>query len=113
MGTKLRVGAGGCAQIGLTKEQAEDIRKKRKEEPGPRKNVSDSDYLVKDRKPILMIHVIDAQYEDKADQNKYPRFLYAIGVGFPMDETGTLTATYQVNLVDLSNWMDVNSEDEE
>ena len=113
MGTKLRVGAGGCAQIGLTKEQAEDIRKKRKEEPGTRKNVSDSDYLVKDRKPILMIHVIDAQYEDKADQNKYPRFLYAIGVGFPMDETGSLTATYQVNLVDLSNWMDVNSEDEE
>lgn len=109
MGTKLRVGAGGCAQIGLTKEKAKDIRINKING----RNVSDSDYLVKERQPILMIHVIEAQYDDKNDQNKYARFLYAIGVGFPKDETGSLTATYQVNLVDLSNWMDLDSEVEE
>lgn len=113
MGTKLRVGAGGCAQIGLSRAKAEEIRKKRRENPGSRKNVSDSDYLIKDRKPILMLHVLDAQYEDKADQLKYPRYLFAIGVGFPNDETGTLTATYQVNLVDLSNWIDIDGEDDD
>ena len=111
MGTKLRVGTGGCAQIGLPVSVANEIRKKHKAES--EKSLSDKAYLIKDRNPILMIHVLQADYEVKKDELKYPRYLFAIGVGFPIDETGTLTATYQVNLVDLSNWMDVNSEDEE
>ena len=116
MGTKLRVGVGGCAQIGLTKKQAEEIRKNRRSDSGKRKNVSDADYLIKDRPPILMLHFLEADYvEDNEEKSKYPKFLTAIGVGFPDDETGTKTATYRVNLVGLSNWIDLddNGEDEE
>ena len=111
METKLRVGTGGCAQIGLPVAVANDIRKRHKTESN--KSVSDKDYLIQDRSPILMIHVLQADYVVPKDKLKYPPFLFAIGVGFPTDSTGNLTATYQVNLVDLSNWMDVDSEDEE
>jgi hypothetical protein len=111
MGTKLRVGAGGCAQIGLTKEDANEIRKNVKKGK-TRKNASDTDFLIKDRPPILMLHILDAVYENEEEQSKYPEFLAAIGVGFPDDETGTKTASYQVNLVDLENWLGTDEDDE-
>lgn len=63
-----------------------------------------------------MLHFLEADYvEDNEEKSKYPKFLTAIGVGFPDDETGTKTATYRVNLVGLSNWIDLddNGEDEE
>ena len=111
MGTKLRVGSGGCAQIGLPVKVASEIRRKHSKNSG--KTISDKDYLIKDRNPILMIHVLNADYVAKKDEQQYPPYLFAVGVGFPEDATETLTATYVVNLVDLSNWIDVNSEDEE
>jgi hypothetical protein len=105
-GTKLRVGSGGCAQIGLTKKTAAKIRKQLKEKYN-KKHASDSDYLIKDRPPILMLHILETNFgkSNKEYKNIFPKYIAAIGVGFPDDETGTKTATYQVNLVDLKNWL--------
>lgn len=111
---KLRVGAGGCARIGLTKDKIEEAKRLFFENySGKRKKptLPDSAYLIKDRNPILMIHVVEAVY-DKPDSS-YPRFLYGIGVGFPSDELGNEVAIYQVNLVELANWIDLSESEDE
>ena len=106
-GSKLRVGSGGCAKIGLTKKQieiAQDLFYENYEGKQKKPSLPDSAYLIKDRNPILMIHIIEANYEKNAV--KYPQFLYGLGVGIPSDENGNDVAIYQVNLVELANWMD-------
>ena len=112
---KLKVGAGGCAKIGLTQNQiseAEDEFRRTYTGKSRRPNFSDSAYLIKGRQPILMIHIIDAVYTNgKALQ--YPEFLFALGVGFPSDDRADETAIYQVNLVELANWMDPDAETDE
>ncbi len=114
-GSKLRVGAGGCARIGLDSGQVEqakadffaDYKGKQKKPTLP-----DSAYLIKGRNPILMIHIINAVYAPE-HEGKYPEFLYGLGVGFPSDNNGNDVAVYQVNLVELANWMDPAEEMEE
>lgn len=112
---KLRVGAGGCAKIGLTKteiQSAEAAFRNNYKGKSKKPNVPDSAYLTQNRQPILMIHIIDANYTNKT-KTKYPQFLYALGVGFPSDDTGDEIAIYQVNLVELANWMDPDDEMDE
>ena len=114
-GSKLRVGAGGCARIGLDSDHIEkaktdfyaDYAGKQK-----KPNLPDSAYLISDRNPILMIHIIDAVYESGQGAG-YPDFLYGLGVGFPSDSSGNEVAVYQVNLVELANWMDPDDETDE
>ena len=65
-----------------------------------------------------MMHIIQAEYSDdpivdKQTAEKYGRFLFALGVGFPEDKDGTKTATYQVNLVELQNWVDSDNDAED
>ena len=97
-GTKLRVGAGGCTRIGLTQDEIKDAEKAYREIPGNenKKNVPDKAYLISDRAPILMLHVIQADYS-KAENKDLPEFLFALGVGFPKTS----------NLIELRNWVDV------
>ncbi len=107
-GTKLKVGSGGCGRIGLTRDEIGRARNEYiKNYNGIRQNPSlpDSAFMIKGRNPILMIHIIEANY--KNDAQKYPDFLYALGVGFPSDGTNEI-ATYQVNLVELKNWMEID-----
>ena len=59
-----------------------------------------------------MIHIIDAVYESGQGAG-YPDFLYGLGVGFPSDSSGNEVAVYQVNLVELANWMDPDDETDE
>lgn len=109
-GNKLRVGSGGCARIGLTEEQIAEVKKQYREaqpEGKKKKSIPDSAYLIEGRNPILMIHIIHAEYEKK--DSGFPEFLFGLGVGFPQDEKGNKTATYMVNLVELSNWIDPDS----
>lgn len=110
-GTKLRVGTGGCAAIGLHSTKVADILKKYKKEH-PSKSIPDSKYLIKGRNPILMIHVLDAGYEDK-DKNKFPDFLFALGVGFPDNGDSNNTAEYVINKVEIRNWIDPEADDNE
>lgn len=107
-GTKLRVGPGGCTRIGLTQDEIKDAEKAYREIPGNenKKNVPDKAYLISDRAPILMLHVIQADYS-KAENKDLPEFLFALGVGFPKTSSSTETANYKVNLIELRNWVDV------
>lgn len=115
-GTKLRVGAGGCTRIGLTKDEIKKAKEKFLSIPKNigKKNVPDKTYLISGRPPILMLHIIQADYT-KSENKDLPPFLFALGVGFPETADSTETANYKVNLVELRNWIDVddNYEDEE
>lgn len=111
MGTKVRVGSGGCTKAGLTDEEIKDAEVKFREATHKR-NVADTAYLIKGRKPILMLHVIMSKQEDGQCNDKIPKTLYAIGIGLPGD--GTIrTANYVVNLVELRNWTDIDDEDDD
>ncbi len=113
--TKLKVGSGNCTIIGLTKKQIEEAEAKFSIKNGihikPKLNTND--YLVlKDRNPILMIHILNAKYDDN-QKGKYPEFLFAIGLGFPAEDMPTEFAYYQVNQVELSKWIDVDDIEDE
>lgn len=111
-GTKVRVGSGGCTRIGLTKDDINDAEQAFKALHPEKKNVPDSAYLIKGRSPILMLHIIEVDC-DGAQNQDLPPFLFALGVGFPKTDKGTETANYMVNLVELSNWMDPDEEEDE
>ena len=115
-GTKLRVGAGGCTRIGLSKDEIQDAEKAYRSIPGNenKKNIPDKAYLIANRNPILMLHIIQADYS-KSENKDLPEFLFALGVGFPKTSGSTETANYKVNLIELRNWVDVydNYDDEE
>ena len=113
-GSKLRVGSGGCARIGLNNEQLDEAKEKYMATyTGKKKNPSlpDSAYMIKSRNPILMIHIIEAKYSK--DNTKFPPFLYCLGVGIPADDKDDDVAEYQVNLVELKNWLDPTEEEDE
>ncbi|WP_314856972.1 Z1 domain-containing protein [Stomatobaculum longum] len=112
-GTKVRVGAGGCTRIGLTAKEIEKAKNDFKADHDGKNNVPDSAYLIKGRNPILMLHVIQTVLDPASSNKEVPQFLFALGVGFPKMAQGTETANYMVNLVELSNWMDPDEEDDE
>lgn len=116
--TKVRVGSGGCAAIGLTPEQIDKIKKayaeERRAEGKPVGNVPDGRYLIADRAPILMLHIINVKtVRPEEAKLECPDFLYALGVGFPDNGDSTKSATYVVNLVELRNWIDFNEDYDE
>lgn len=114
-GTKVRVGAGGATAIGLTEKEKEQAKIKfLRENPG-KLNVSDSAYLIADRKPILMLHVIQVNFNKSEidDKVSVPEYLFALGVGFPSTGSATETANYVVNMVELRNWMDPDEDEDE
>ena len=102
--TKVRVGSGGCTRIGLTNEQIKKAKDDFIKETG-KNNVSDKAYLIKERAPILMLHVIQADYN--SNTKDFPPFLFALGIGFPKSDSETKQANYKVNLVELRNWIEL------
>lgn len=112
-GTKIKVGSGGCTKIGLSPEEIR-LAKDRFKEKFPDKNMSDSAYLIKERKPLLMLHIIETKLnEDESTNKNVPPFLFALGVGFPDTGDGVRTANYMVNMVELRNWMDPDEDEDE
>lgn len=112
-GTKIKVGSGGCTKVGLTKEQVRDAEQRFKELNG-NKHMSDSAYLIKERNPLLMLHIIEVDLlEQESTSVNVPPFLFALGVGFPDTGVGTKKANYVVNMVELKNWMDPDEEEDE
>jgi hypothetical protein len=111
-GTKVKVGSGGCTKIGLSPEQLKIAEQRFKEKNGD-KHMSDSAYLIKERNPLLMLHIIQADPIEKEPATlEVPEYLFALGVGFPGEKT-LMTANYMVNMVELKNWMDPDEEDDE
>lgn len=109
--TKVRVGAGGCTRIGLTQSEIDAAKNAFMKETG-KKNVSDKAYLTRDRAPILMLHVLQADYGE-AEHHDLPPFLFALGVGFPREDHDTRVVNYKVNLIELRNWIEIPDESDE
>jgi len=111
-GTKVKVGSGGCTKVGLSSEDLKIAEQRFREKNGD-KSMSDSAYLIKERKPLLMLHIIQADPIEKDPITlEVPEYLFALGVGFPGEKT-LKTANYMVNMVELKNWMDPDEEDDE
>lgn len=120
-GTKVRVGSGGVARLGLTQKQKEDAENKFRQANG-KKHIPDSAYLKIKRNPILMLHVISVD-RTKTDSHgllrtqieegvQVPDYLYALGIGIP--EIGTeRTAHYMVNMVEQRNFYDPSEDVDE
>ncbi|MFJ9501558.1 Z1 domain-containing protein [Brevibacillus centrosporus] len=114
-GTKVRVGSGGCTKAGLTKEQIQEAEKTYKQIHPDRKSksVPDSAYLIGERKPLLMLHVLKSKQDEDLPHNpRIPETLYAIGIGLPGNGE-VETANYVVNMVELSNWMDIDDNEDD
>lgn len=111
-GTKIKVGSGGCTKVGLSKQQIEIAKQRFKEQNGD-KHMSDSAYLIRERSPLLMLHIIETQLDEESTNRNIPAYLFALGVGFPDTGTGVRTANYVVNMVELKNWMDPDEEEDE
>jgi len=124
-GTKVRVGTGGVARLGLTKEQREEAEEKFKKENAGwlGEHFPDSAYLKVQRSPILMLHVIkvDRTSIDKKNGKvrsqisegcDVPDILFALGVGIP-DIGPEKIVNYMINMVELNNYLDLEEYEDE
>ena len=112
-GTKVKVGSGGCTRVGLSSKEIK-IAESRFREIHGNKSMPDSGYLIKERNPLLMLHIIDIDInKEERSSAPLPEFLFALGVGFPETGEKNKTASYVVNLVELRNWMDLDEDEDE
>lgn len=106
----VRVGQGGCTKVGLNSDTIKAIRDKAKTENA---TITDTSYLIKDRHPLLLIHVLENTTPlDRRNPND-PNIAFALSLGFPCvstNEKETKKATYVVNIRELSNWVDIEDE---
>lgn len=110
-GSNVRVGSGGCTRIGLSEKERKDVES-RFHAMHPDKDVPDSAYLIKGRPPLLMLHVILSSVQSGESNFNVPKYLFALGLGFPDIGIATKTANYVVNLVEYKNWINSDSEEE-
>ena len=104
-GHHVRVGSGGCSKIGLDIKTIKDLRKKAREN---NEKIKDSTYLIKDRNPILLIHLI----ENTTIDTQLPKYVVALGLGFPKGQE-MRTAHYWVNPIELRKYIDYDWEEED
>ncbi|QOX63805.1 endonuclease [Anoxybacterium hadale] len=121
-GTKVRVGSGGAAKIGLAEKAREiAIKKFQDNNPGVR-NIPDKAYLEIDRPPILVLHIVavdkigtdeKGNLRSQIDEGvRVPDYLFALGIGIP-DNGAERIANYMVNLVELRSYYDTEEDEDE
>jgi hypothetical protein len=121
-GTKVRVGAGGAAKIGLSEEQKALAEKEFRQIKPSAKHIPDKAYLSIPRKPLLVLHVVVVD-KDKRDEKgnlrsqidngvQVPDYLFALGIGIPANGEEK-TANYMVNLVEFRNYYDIEEDEDE
>jgi hypothetical protein len=108
-GHHVRVGVGGCSKIGLDEKTIKRIREEAK---AAKEKITDRTYLIKDRKPLLLIHILRNTTGEPERKEGDPEILYALGLGFPKDGQ-TRMANYMVNITELKNWVDITDEDDD
>ena len=107
-GTHVRIGAGGCAKIGLDSGKIEYA----KEHLASNNKVTDRTYLREElnRKPIALIHIMNNSKREETPD--IPEYVFGLGLGFPGGEEEK-TATYVVNTKELENYIDIDEADED
>jgi len=109
-GTHVKVGAGSSTRIGLSTDQ---IWKIKNNALANGEKINDKTYLIKERKPILMIHIVKTKPFENKVLIKCPEFIFAIGVGFPKSDKKDRVANYVVNGKELKSWAPTYDDDEE
>lgn len=101
---KSRVGSRGCTKAGLLKTQINEIESALVSKAT---NLSDSDYLIKGRDPLLLIHLLKGTIENpsteqelaecmvKLSESSIP--LTALGIGFPDIGVNSDVIKYKMN----------------
>ena len=113
-GTKVKVGSGGCTRVGLSQKEIQTAKDRFFKTHPNKKSPSDSAFLIAERKPLLMLHIIETDLDEEQSEIKsVPQFLFALGVGFPDTGAGVKKANYVVNMVDLKNWMDPEEDEDD
>ena len=108
-GHHVRVGAGGCSKIGLPEETIKNLREAAK---AKKEKVNDKTYLIKERNPLLLIHIIYNSTGPEERKPDDPDIIFALGLGFP-DDGKNRKARYMVNVQELKNWVDITDEDDD
>ena len=108
-GHHVRVGTGGCSKVGLPLTKVAELRKQAKESG---EKISDSTYLIKDRNPLMLIHILHNTSVPPERKDDDPEFVYALSLGFPKDGKNR-RAEYVVNTTELRNWSDYSEGVEE
>jgi hypothetical protein len=121
-GTKVRVGAGGAAKIGLSKEQRKAVEDDFCRKNPDKKHIPDSAYLQIQRNPILMLHVAAVDKTGTDDKGnlrsqidtgiEVPDYLFALGIGIPANGDEKI-AHYMVNMVEFRNFYDAEEDEDE
>jgi len=121
-GTKVRVGAGGAARIGLTEEEKRAAEDNFRIIKPKARHIPDKAYLNIQRKPILVLHVVGVdkvKTDDKGNLRsqidegvEVPEYLFALGIGIPANGEEK-TANYMVNLVEFRNYYNIDEEEDE
>jgi hypothetical protein len=121
-GTKVRVGAGGAAKIGLSKEQRKEAEDKFIKKYHETKHIPDKAYLDVTRPPILVLHIIEVDkistdsegnLRSQIDSGvQVPDYLFALGIGIPSNGDEKI-AYYIVNMVELRNYYDTEEDEDE
>ena len=113
-GTKVRVGGGGAARVGLSTEQRKEATFKFLQEHPKAKNIPDSAYLKVARPPILMLHVISVDFESPLTTIEkgviVPEHLFALGLGIPGDGEEKI-ASYMVNTIEFRQYINSQEDD--
>ena len=104
-GHHVRVGTGGCSKIGLDKDTIIQLRK-------DNDRITDRTYLIKDRNPLALVHILKNTTPIENRKNNDPEILFALGLGFPNDGKDR-KASYMVNVNELKNWVDITDEDDD
>lgn len=121
-GTKVRVGAGGAAKVGLTEEEKKIAEDKFRMAKPKARHIPDKAYLDIQRNPILILHIVGVDKVKKDDKGnlrsqidegvEVPDYLFALGVGIPANGDEK-TANYMVNLVEFRSYYNVDEEEDE
>jgi hypothetical protein len=121
-GTKVRVGAGGAAKIGLTPAQKETAEKKFLLTSPNAKHIPDKAYLDIDRPPLLVLHVVAVDKKGVNNNSilrsqidsgvQVPDYLFALGIGIPAHGEEK-TAYYMVNMVEFKSYYDFEEDEDE
>ena len=122
-GTKVRVGAGGAAKIGLSDDDRKACEDKfRKSSQAGKGHIPDRAYLNINRPPILILHVVSVDKISKNDKGilrsqidkgvDVPDYLFALGIGIPYSGEERI-AHYMVNTVEFKSYYDFEEDEDE